>query len=275
MRDPSHQQKSPPSAEQKGPFSPLQSGCAFVMLTNMLIYLALVLFVFNLLDPSRLDASYLSKRRFTAEEEPEPEEDRTFREKAEERREANLDMQSKTIEATRSATKKTSSAAGELSRLPERELASSAPLEPERLQAARTEGSIRGGIRRINTPNTRRYNITMFPRNMPRRNPFAAVAEAVKTIQPEAYSSIPVEIAPGLPFPFITLPGVSSADSLLYNPPNTVPSGVRGGRPLTTAPAGGGSTYYTNYLRDAAQPAGPDSAALENGGRTEAEKAGL
>lgn len=53
---------TPESAIKKNAFSPLRTGCALVMLSNMLIYLAVILFVFNLLDPSQLSEDYLEER---------------------------------------------------------------------------------------------------------------------------------------------------------------------------------------------------------------------
>ena len=51
-----------PPKENRGLFSMLRPGCAMIMMANMLLYLAIIAFVFNILDPSKINAAYLSQR---------------------------------------------------------------------------------------------------------------------------------------------------------------------------------------------------------------------
>jgi hypothetical protein len=259
MADSHPQQNKTQQKEPQSPFSPLQSGCAFVMLANMLLYLVVVAFVFNLLDPSRLDATYRARRGFTAPAEPEAQEDRVFRQQAEERREAGLKTQAQTIAGMRAGTQPSASRTAGLSQGPARSPVSGAPAAPERPQAALTEGTIRGGIRRVYNPKMRQYDLSMFPRYAQQRyDVFSSIDQTAQTIRPETYSPIPVQIAPGLPFPFVSLPVFGDGSYVLYTPSKSLPGPVRGGRPLVTSPAVGASTYYTNYLREAAQPPEPE-----------------
>jgi hypothetical protein len=50
--------------KRRGPFSQLQAGCALMMMVNLLIYLGVIAFAFNMLDPSKLSPNYLARRGF-------------------------------------------------------------------------------------------------------------------------------------------------------------------------------------------------------------------
>lgn len=76
--------------KKRDPFSPLQTGCAFVMLTNLIIYLAVVAFVFNILDPSKLTAEYLLQRGSTMPDEKESEKDKAYRDLEQQRQKPDL-----------------------------------------------------------------------------------------------------------------------------------------------------------------------------------------
>ena len=125
--------------EKKGPFSPLQTGCAFLMLTNMLIYLGVIAFVFNMLDPAKLDADYLAKRGFTTKSrELESPEDQEFRHlKKEKEKEQQEFIDSIISEAAQSQARETSAAA-ELSEHDKRPMAVSQPNEETPPSAAET-----------------------------------------------------------------------------------------------------------------------------------------
>lgn len=64
--------------KKRGPFSQLQTGCALLMMVNLMIYLGVIAFAFNMLDPSKLDPNYLSRRGILVDNSPESESDRAF-----------------------------------------------------------------------------------------------------------------------------------------------------------------------------------------------------
>jgi hypothetical protein len=244
--------------EQKGPFSPLQSGCAFVMLANMLIYLAVVVFVFNMLDPSKLNLSYIAKRGFTAQPTEEREEDKTFRQISEQKSKE----QKKGADFSVPEPKQEAAPATTLSGAKPRELASSRPEEPAKpksalSQSAMSSGGIatrtaqrsstRAGSTSIRTAQNRLYSVAMYPQ--------ATLPQAYSPIRipipqlllPERYETLPVELAPGLDIPMFGLPTMDDAGAYLYIPQNPVPDGIRGERKLDSPPVGAIS-LHTNAV---------------------------
>lgn len=219
--------------EQKGPFSPLQSGCAFVMLSNMLIYLGVVAFTFNLLDPSKLDASYLAKRGFTARPAPEREEDKAFRQMSEEKREEQQLIQTSLFPGREQEP----SSAARLSEIGERKLDSSRPQEPEKPKAALTQNQQRGSKAALKTASTRLFSLSIFPQSTLGQPYSVYQLPAPRPVVLETYQTIPVEIAPGINFPAFSLPSADSA-LYLYRPPNPVPEASRGGFRISSPPVG-------------------------------------
>lgn len=244
--------------EQKGPFSPLQSGCAFVMLANMLIYLAVVVFVFNLLDPSELNLSYIAKRGFTAPPAEEREEDKAFRQMSEQKSKE----QKKGVDLSTPEQKQEASPATTLSVAKPRELASSRPEEPAKPKsslaqnstggggiAARTaqRSATRTGSISIRTAQNRLYSVAMYPQ--------ATLPQAYSPIRilipqlllPEKYETLPVELAPGLEIPMFGLPTIDNAGAYLYTPPKPISDAIRGERKIN-APPTGAKSLYTNEV---------------------------
>lgn len=240
---------------QESPFSPLQTGCAVVMLSNMLIYLGVVAFVFNLLDPSRLDASYIARRGFASREEREDPEDTSFRRIAEERREDQLRVQREIADTSRRAGMESPSKAGELSELRARTHASSMPEQPELPSAALTLSASRrsgtyAGMRG-------RYSTAIFSQNALGgfSSPFRLYT--LRLIAPEQYQTLPVQIAQQIRFPTFGLPEKELQDIVLYDIPDPIPDPIHG-EPRFTAPSRGAEMYYTNYLRQSSsKTAGP------------------
>lgn len=277
---PSQQQQQ--QGQDQSPFSPLQTGCAFVMLTNMLIYLAVVAFVFNLLDPSKLDADYLAGRGFTVRPERESEEDVEFRRLSEQRRKDVQDTQGG--EAGPVAAKpdvlETRSPAARLSELGGRSLATSRPEEPSKPKAALTEGpagsvyissvgrgtSRSGGSRgsggsSVRSAQSRLYSVSIYQQaGMP--STYAPLRpEVFGPMIMERYEPLPVELASGIYFPSFSLPSADSSGAYLYTPPAPVSDPVRGGLKVSAPPAGT-EMFYTNYLRKAEDPPEPAKDAL-------------
>lgn len=246
--------------EQKGPFSPLQSGCAFVMLSNMLLYLIVVAFTFNLLDPSKINADYLAKRGLTARPTPEREEDKTFRRLSAEKRQEQQKAQAEIIESSRLGIKEEASLAAKLSEVGVRPLASSQPDEPEKPKAALTQSPQNSGKTTVRTASSRLFSLSVFPQvTLPQTySPYRPLA--ARTIIPEKYETMPVELAPGIDFPTFSLPMADPAGAYLYTPPNPIPEASRGGLKLSSPPVGANppdtnGTENTKEPQPAGQPA--------------------
>lgn len=220
---------------EKGPFSPLQSGCAVVMLSNMLIYLGVVAFTFNLLDPSKIDASYLAKRGFRARPEPEREEDKAFRRISEKKQQEQQTVRTEMFPGR----KPDPSSAVRLSELEQRKLGSSRPEEPEKPTAALTQSPQYGSRTTTRTASSRLFSLSVFPQASLSRAYSPYRLPEPKTIVPEPYLTIPVEMAPGISFPAFSLPSATdSTEAYLYRPPDPVPAASRGGLRLTSPPVG-------------------------------------
>lgn len=236
--------------QTKEPFSPLQTGCAFVMLTNMLIYFGVVLFTFNLLDPSEIDASYLAKRGFTARPEPKSEQDTAYQRLSQQKREQQQVQVEQSTDARRKLEEE--SPAVNLSKIEERKLSSSRPQEPERPKAALTRSTFAGGAPPRAAP-TRLYSLSIYPQaTVPSFYSPIQIA-APRMILLEKYETLPVEMAPGIDFPSFNLPEASAAGPYLYQPANPIPEAARGGLQLSAPPTGAGS-LYTNIPQKAAEP---------------------
>ena len=234
--------------EKKGPFSPLQSGCAFVMLTNMLIYLGVMVFTFNLLDPSKLNATYLAKRGFTSHPEAEREEDKTFRQISEQKRE-DQQAQSEITALTEQEPKKDDSPAVKLSEVMARSLAISRPDEPEKPKAALTQ-SPRTGSTSSRTARSRQYSIAIYPQATLGQTYAPVRLFTPRTVTLETYEAIPVELASGIDFPTFSLPTADPAGAYIYRPPNPIPEASRGGLKLSS-PSTGAESLYTNSTKKA------------------------
>lgn len=243
------------NAEQKGPFSPLQSGCAFVMLANMLIYLAVVAFTLNLLDPSKIDAGYLAKRGFRTVPEPVNEQDQAFQEISKQKRQQQTEVQAEVIASSKQGPQQKESTAVALSDVGVRDLATSQPNEPSKPDAALTKSSMRSGSTTIRSAQSRLYSVAIFPQ--------ATLGQSYSPYQPtvprpvtlERYDTLSVELAPGLDFPTFTMPSIDPAGAYLYTPPNPVPEAARGGLRLSSPPIGAESLYTnTNGVQKTAEP---------------------
>ncbi len=256
-------QKVQQNQEQHGPFSPLQSGCAFVMLANMLIYLAVVVFVFNLLDPSELNLSYIAKRGFTAQPTEEREEDKAFRQMSEQKSKE----QKKGIDFSAPEPEQEASPASALSAAKPRELASSRPEEPSKPKsslsqspggggvAARTaqRSSIRTGSISLRAAQPRLYSVAMYPQaTLPQ--PYSPIGILIpRPLIPELYETLPVQLAPGLEIPMFGLPTIDNVGVYLYFPRNPVPDVIRGERKISAPPAGAESSR-TNEVNKTKTP---------------------
>jgi len=239
--------------EQKGPFSPLQSGCAFVMLTNMLIYLGVVVFTFNLLDPSKINASYLAKRGFTSRPTPEREEDKAFRQLSTEKRQEQQAVQAEIIDASKLGPKKGDSPAVKLSELEARKLSMSRPNEPEKPKAALTQSALRTGGTSIRTAKSRLFSIAIFPQATLRQTYSPVSLFVPRPLTLESYETLPVELASGIDFPTFSLPIADPVGAYLYRAPNPIPEASRGGLKLSSPPTGAES-LYTNGTKKAKEP---------------------
>ncbi|NOU35355.1 MAG: hypothetical protein HOO88_01060 [Kiritimatiellaceae bacterium] len=240
------------NSDQKGPFSPLQTGCAVVMLTNMLIYLGVVAFTFNLLDPSKIDASYLAKRGFTSKPDLERKEDTTFRQIAEGKQAEQKAVQDELLNASKEGSKQEPSPAVRLSQIDQRKFTPSGPEEPQKPKAALT-ASAHGEGSTIRSAQTRLYSIAIFPQATLGLgySPYRLATPRIVTL--ERYDTLPVEMASGISFPSFSLPSADPAGAYLYTPPNPVPEAARGGLKLSSPPVGAES-LYTNGIQKAAKP---------------------
>jgi hypothetical protein len=244
---PENQQQS--SDQPKSPFSPLQTGCAFVMLSNMLIYLAVVAFTLNLLDASKIDASYLAQRGFTVRTKEERDEDRVLQ-----RRRTEIARTQQQVVSPLTVVRREPSPAERLSTLPTRELASSRPDEPGRPQAARVPGSVQAGRTTLRTTGARRYSSRVFSLGTPWQTYYSPVGlQSGGIIAPERYDTLPVELASGFDIPRFELPSINPAAAYLYRPINPLPSPVRGA-PRFSSPATG-----AEITTDPATDPAPDS----------------
>ena len=212
----------------------MQTGCAFVMLTNMLIYLAVVAFTLNLLDASKIDASYLAQRGFTIRTEPEREEDRTVRQ-----RQTELPRpQPQQVLSPVTAIRKEPSAAEKLSTLPSRDLASSRPDESGRPQAALVPGPRMTGRATARTAGSRLYGSRAFAFGSPGQTYSPLGLQVGGIIAPERYDTLPVELASGFDIPRFSLPSINPAAAYLYRPSDPIPQGVRGSPRFSTPAIG-------------------------------------
>lgn len=224
------------STEQplKSPFSPMQTGCAFVMLTNMLIYLAVVAFTLNLLDASKIDASYLAQRGFTVRTKEERAEDRLVRKRQTEppRLQQNPALSPITV------VRREPSPAEKLSALPSRDLASSLPDEPERPQAALVPGSLQTGGTGARPASSLRHGSRVFSLGGLWQSYSPLGLQVGGIIAPERYDTLPVELASGFDIPKFTLPSINPAAAYLYRPSDPIPQGVRGSPRFSTPAVG-------------------------------------
>ncbi len=262
MAENQQQQKLDP----KSPFSPLQSGCAFVMLANMVIYLGVVGFTLNLLDPSSLSVSYIAKRGFATPTEPEREEDLAFRQLTEKRKREQQETQAQDIRAASSLDqKKENSSAVKLSDLSARPLTSSRPEELEKPTASLTKGSVgvgglslqRGSQTRSSSgtgsassrsAQSRVYSVSIFPQASLYQTYSLYRLPVIRTITPERYDPLQVEMAPSLDYPTFSLEMVEPSGAYIYTPPNPVNDPAQGGLRLSS-PAVGAKSIYTNSTR--------------------------
>jgi hypothetical protein len=238
-----------PNTEHHEPFSPLQTGCALVMLTNMLIYFAVVLFTFNLLDPSKVDATYLSKRGFTASPEPKNEQDTAFQKISDSKYKEQQQIKTELLDASAAGWKKESSPAVSLSQIEQRKLESSLLEDPEQPKAALTESSLRTGSSAIRTAPSRLYysSVIYHQTTLPQAySPYRL--PAVRMVMPERYGPLSVELASGIDFPMFQLPAVDPAGAYFYTPPNPVSAASRGDLKLSSSP-GGAESLYTNAVK--------------------------
>jgi hypothetical protein len=238
-------QQLPIDPQVKSPFSPLQTGCAFVMLTNMLIYLGVVLFTFNLLDPSKIDASYLAKRGFTALPEPKSEQDTAYQQLSQEKREQQQKVQAERIDLSKLGPKNDTSSAAELSRIEKRRLDPALPSAPQMPKAALTESSMRSGGTTIRSAPSRLYSVSIYPQATMPKTYSPIQIPSPGTIGLETYETLPVEMAPGISYPVFSLPVSDPAGPYLYKPANPIPEASRGGMKLDT-PSVGAESLYTN-----------------------------
>jgi hypothetical protein len=223
------------------------------MLTNMLIYLGVVLFTFNLLDPSKIDASYLAKRGFTAIREPQREEDTAFEALSKQRRQDQRQAQSEIIDSSKLGPKQNSSPAVKLSEANARNLATSSPAEPEKPKAALTQSSLRSGGTTIRSASSRLYSDSVYPQatlpsySLPRLS-------SPRPLSLEAYATLQVELASGINIPTFSLPSVDPAGAYLYRVPDPIPEASRGGLKLSAPPVGAESLYTNGIPRAGEKP---------------------
>jgi hypothetical protein len=226
--------------QQRGPFSPLQTGCAVVMLVNMLIYLGVVLFTFNLLDPSKIDASYLATRGFSASPTPKSEQDLAFQRVSQKKHEEQRKIQSEMLDTSNRGIPKEPSPAVQLSQL-------------DKPRAARTEGSYHTGRSATRTASTRFRSLSIYSQpTLPKTYSTIRIPDA-KILVLETYQILPVEIASGIGYPTFSLPTFDAIGSYLYHPPNPIPEASSGGPRLNTPPVGAESTQ-TNQTKKAKEP---------------------
>ena len=230
------------NSEERSPFSPLQTGCAFVMLTNMLIYLGVVLFTFNLLDPSNLDASYLAKRGFTARPDPKSEQDAAYQKIVRNKREQQQ-IQDDLLNISRIGIKRDPSPAIRLSKIEQRKSLKSRPEEPEKPSAALT-----GSRLLISKPiHSRLFSASIYPHNtILTYSPINIYTP--KPLILENYETLPVELAFGIRFPEFRPPSFDQPGPYLYTPPNPTPESSRGGLKLSSPSVGAGS-LHTNGIQ--------------------------
>jgi hypothetical protein len=223
------------------------------MLTNMLIYLGVVAFTFNLLDPSKIDADYLAKRGFTSKPDPERKEDTEFRQLAEGKQAEQQTVQNEMINASKTGSKQDPSSAARLSQIDQRKFTPSGPEEPQMPKAALTASTHDEGSA-IRPARTRLYSIAIFPQATLGQaySPYRLVSPRIVML--ERYDILPVEMASGIIFPMFSLPSADPAGAYLYTPPNPIPEASRGGFKISS-PSVGAESLYTNDIRKAVKPA--------------------
>lgn len=229
---------------KKGPFSPLQTGCAFVMLTNMLLYLCVIAFVFNLLDPSKLDPNYLAKRGFTTPKNESPE-DRAFRKMAEKMKEEQRQIQEESMDLSVESHNIKPSPAEQLSKLNTRARTTNWK-QKQSLPLATLTQNFTGGTRETSAIAKSRQSITpTFPRAVFRNSYPSYTLPSARPIAAERYDAIAVELVPGITFPLFTIPVPGPNNNLTYTPSDAPPHGLK-----INAPSEATEAHQTNELEN-------------------------
>jgi hypothetical protein len=240
------------SDKQKS-FSPLQTGCAFVMLTNMLLYLVVVAFVFNLLDPSKLDSAYLAKRGFTAKNKPD---DQAFRQLTEQRQAKQKKFYDDIAEGHMRPRKKEMPPGASLSEQKSRPRVSSHPDEKPLPLAARTPAPVSDGHPAVKKASTRMFDIDFFPSvSLQKIYP----SRSATSVFPERYDALTIELAPGTDIPLFTIPLPQKTDSLIYTSPSGTQDATRSGVKVE-APLQSAVPSQTNDTEPAETNAEPEPA---------------
>lgn len=189
---------------KKNPFSPLQTGCAFVMLTNMLIYLCVVAFIFNLLDPSKLDPNYLVKRGFTTQKTESPQ-DQAFRKLVEEKKEEQRQVQSESMDLSVSSLELEPSSADQLSKISVRQPIRNWQYLENKPTAKLTHNFTTSFYETSTQAKSRQNLMSSFPRAKLSKAYELHTPRTPKTIAPELYDVIAIELVPGVSIPLITI----------------------------------------------------------------------
>ena len=239
---------------KKDPFSPLQTGCAFVMLTNMIIYLAVVAFVFNMLDPSKLKSSYLTQRGFVVREE-ESEEDKEFRNLTQKKKREQQKFQQQQQTDAALGSEQFPSPALELSRRSDQPRITDEILQKGTPHAALTPSRPKG-YGGAKTAKSRQHLISTYPQATVRRSYSTLSTQEGRTIPPQHYDTVSIELAPGIEYPMFRIPPVRSAGESIYSPPNPVPNPVPDG-PRVRVPALSPDAVQTNRTEKVEEPRKP------------------
>lgn len=207
--------------DQQGTSPVLQGGCALIMMANMLIYIGVIVFVFRLLDHSRLDVRYIAARGLTPRDgsagAPPPAPTPL-------RMPQTRDILAEITDATRVQASRATD--GPLR---------SADQRPTALQATRFEVPAASLTRSggFSTGPVRPVRSTIapspaFPRTMvfSAQSPFRAPATRRPAMP--SYQSIPVLIAPGIRSPVFTIPSPVTVQQSFYVAPSPIGPAVRG-----------------------------------------------
>ena len=175
------------------------------MLTNMLLYLVVIAFVFNLLDPSKLDPSYLLKRGFTTPKN-ESDQDRAFRKITEAKKQEQKDLQKQSRNLSVDSFNQKALSDGQLSKISGRTLSSSWEYEKSYPSATLTKNFVLGNYEAAGKAKSRQSTIRLPQARLKSRISLPSYSFPSKNLSMEKYDTITVELAPGVSVPLSTIP---------------------------------------------------------------------
>jgi hypothetical protein len=218
----------------------------------MLIYLGVIAFVFNLLDPSKLEESYLAQRGFSIRPEAAPG-GHTPR-KPFDKKPTQHSIQTELIDYSKFSPKQESSAALELSKIEKHTFSTYSPAKLRLPKAAITRSPRRSGHKIFynkHSVKSRLFSVSVFPRASLSQLYSPYQLPALRSVTSEKYDTLPVEIVPLPGGSILGLPVIRNEKNESYlsaPPPSSVAPPFRGNLRLK-APSTGTESSYTNQTK--------------------------